>query len=404
MDELMRKAAADYPVKPHGLNWDKVAQQLDALDGVAPEKKSNGGSKKLLLLLPFILLSYVCDRFMTYEYGHLKKSDAVNTINKTGVKPAGPTGTNTTETAGVKVTGSKTKAATTLDFPANSGERPVAMNSLVVRNNPERGTMGFLKSSAPMVSEKSATAYSSAPLFFTAAGVAQQATITANIKHTPISGKQAIAVTEQMPALKKQTGTSSEKAYASLLFGPDFSRVKAQAMRPAGYSIGTLLGYRFHKKWAVEAGIFWDKKKYFSEGEYFKTDKINLPQHAKVMQIDGYCEMFELPLNIRYTLIDNKRSSITVAAGVSSYLMKKENYDYVYRQYNVDYSGTSNYDNASKNWFSIANLGIGYEHQVGSNTKLHVEPYIKLPLQGVGIGSLPLRSAGVLIGVTRRIY
>jgi hypothetical protein len=28
MDDLMRLAAADYPVKPQGADWDKVAQQL----------------------------------------------------------------------------------------------------------------------------------------------------------------------------------------------------------------------------------------------------------------------------------------------------------------------------------------------------------------------------------------
>src|SRR4051812_17168165 len=129
MDELMRKAAADYPVKPQGLNWDKVAQQLDALDGAAPEKRSNGGSKKLLLLLPFILVSYVCDRFMTYEYGHLKKVEVVDTISKPGVKSGDLTETSTTETAGVQLNGIKTKTAATVALPANTGERSVATNS-----------------------------------------------------------------------------------------------------------------------------------------------------------------------------------------------------------------------------------------------------------------------------------
>jgi len=241
MDELMRKAAADYPVKPQGLNWDKVAQQLDALDGAAPEKRSNGGSKKLLLLLLLILLSYVCDRFMTNEYGHLKKSEVVNTISKPGVKSADLTETNTTETAGVQVNGIKTKTAATVAFPAKTGEQSVATHNLVVRNNPEHSTMGFLNSGATMVSEKGTTTYLPAALFFTTSAVAQQATITANIKHTPISGKQAIAINEQMPDLKKAMDARSEKAYASLLFGPDFTRVKSQAMRPSGYSVGAML-------------------------------------------------------------------------------------------------------------------------------------------------------------------
>ena len=86
--------------------------------------------------------------------------------------------------------------------------------------------------------------------------------------------------------------------------------------------------------------------------------------------------------------------------------MKEENYDYTY------YYGTSGvsavhsktYINESKNLFSIVNLSLGYTHKMGKIVDLRVEPYMKLPIQGVGVGQLPLLSAGIHIGVTGKLF
>jgi len=33
-----------------------------------------------------------------------------------------------------------------------------------------------------------------------------------------------------------------------------------------------------------------------------------------------------------------------------------------------------------------------------------VEPYLRLPLAGIGTGKLPIMSAGINIGITRRLW
>jgi hypothetical protein len=78
--------------------------------------------------------------------------------------------------------------------------------------------------------------------------------------------------------------------------------------------------------------------------------------------------------------------------------MQKEDYTYAYERYNTVFNSTKYYKRTSRDWFSIANISLAYEQQVGRG-RLRIEPYIKQPLRGVGVGSLPLSSAGVLAGV-----
>jgi hypothetical protein len=122
-----------------------------------------------------------------------------------------------------------------------------------------------------------------------------------------------------------------------------------------------------------------------------------------VILVDGYCAMFEIPVNLRYRLLQNRRTVLAASVGVSSYLMQDEDYDYVYRRYDEDYAGNAKYKRASKDWFSIANIGLSYEYRLGMQSKIRVEPYMKLPIRGVGIGSMPIHSTGLMIGITRTI-
>src|SRR5215218_1154675 len=87
MDELMRHAAESYPVKPLGADWEKVAQQLETAETKAPPGSTYGGLKKLLLLLPFILASFVCDKFFTMKWGTLQTLETAASRPVTNTTP-----------------------------------------------------------------------------------------------------------------------------------------------------------------------------------------------------------------------------------------------------------------------------------------------------------------------------
>jgi hypothetical protein len=397
MDELLRRAAEGYPVKPTGADWDKVAEQLEAAETKAPPGPQYGGLKKLLLLLPFVLASFVCDKFFTVKWGTLPTMETAArghvpdlvTNNEKQAKRANVPVRNYTQ----KRTGETRKTPQELHMP----EPEITESPAITTHKKPLQTMGSLKS-LPFAAGNEPTSD-----FLTVANNSTEPVLQ-KLQHVIVIGKEKLINPITSP-LKKQRDAHTGKGYISLLVGPDISWVKDQRIEATGYSIGLLAGYNFSRKWAVESGVFWDRKNYYSDGEYFKTNKIKLPQGTTVLKVYGYCAMLEIPLNLRYTILAKKNMTFTATAGFSSYIMKKEDYDYVSKNIN---STTPYYGNAkriweSKDWLSVANLSLGYEHQFGPKSKIHIEPYLKLPLRGVGIGSLPLRSAGVLVGITRTI-
>jgi hypothetical protein len=405
MDDLMRRAAADYPVIPQGADWEKVAQQLQATDKSGTEKQRYGLLRKLLLIVPFLLAGFVCDRFFKQEHGDLNKfgtGERTHSIDKDTQLPVAKKQFQTSKGVYVKsnknipqnrikknVAGIKTYKNKDV---ANSVKKSVVQDNLFSPHG-----MGFLKSSLPV------TNASGLPFFETGLPATAVKTPAPSSIATPLHGITLPNKTHSRSKQKSLQHEDLKKFYVSALAGPDWSRVKAQKRDETGYSAGLRAGYNLTKKWAVEAGAVWAKKAYYSEGEYFKPDKLYLPQHSTIIQVDGYCAMVEIPVNLRYNAVRKRGSVLFAAAGVSSYLMQKEDYNYVYKRYNNYYSGNKIYEKASKNWWSVVNISVGYERRIFKATSIRIEPYVGLPLKGVGIGSLPLTSTGVLVGITHPV-
>jgi len=193
--------------------------------------------------------------------------------------------------------------------------------------------------------------------------------------------------------------------YTALMVGADVSTVKLQSVKGMGNSVGLLLGYHFSKsKFNIETGIYWDTKKYYSAGEYFNKSKLPPSwQNENLLYVNGNCNMFEIPINVRYNLIQHKTTTLFAVAGLSSYIMSKEAYSYRLEDATGwAWDGNKSYYHSTRNWFSILNLSVGYEHHLGKIGDIRIEPYAKLPLSGIGLGSLSLSSAGLNIGLSRR--
>jgi outer membrane autotransporter protein len=78
--------------------------------------------------------------------------------------------------------------------------------------------------------------------------------------------------------------------------------------------------------------------------------------------------------------------------------MKRETYYYHY----YDQSGQYRYNgwtmrDKNKHHLSVLTLGAGYEYKISEKLAFSAEPYVKLPLAGVGFGKIKLNSGGILI-------
>ena len=199
---------------------------------------------------------------------------------------------------------------------------------------------------------------------------------------------------------KPNSAISNKGFYTSLFGGPDLSSVKLQSVSQLGFSLGITVGYHFNKRFAVETGLMWDKKYYYSSGEYFDKSGTRIPSNVNILNVNGSCNMFEIPVNLRYDFATTSNHGFYVKGGFSSYIMKKENYNMVLGHPGYEHDSAYSYNNSSRDIFSVLQLSGGYERSIGTNTNIWIEPYLKIPLQGIGIGSMPISSAGFYIGIS----
>lgn len=194
--------------------------------------------------------------------------------------------------------------------------------------------------------------------------------------------------------------------YTGFTVAPDVSFIHFQKTSPIGIGGGILLGYHFNNRLSVETGLLFDRKNYYTSAKHFDKSKIpffNNNPGAVLHSVSGDCNMFEIPVNLKYSFLLKNKNSMYAIAGLSSYLMGHEYYDFDYTQWGAEYSGGRPYDNHNKSWFSIINLGLGYERKLGSKTNLRIEPYVKVPVSGAGTGNISITSTGLYLGLTRRI-
>lgn len=191
--------------------------------------------------------------------------------------------------------------------------------------------------------------------------------------------------------------------YGGVVVAPDLSTIKFQSLRGSGYSAGLLLGVQLSRRVAIETGAYFDSKKYYTAGEYFSSKNVEFLNYVDLLDVTGSCQMIEVPVNLKYNFITGKKTNWYATTGLSTYFMFKESYDYSYIYNGYAREKSASYSKGSQNWFSIVNFSIGYEHQLGRIGNLRIEPYLRIPMSGMGTGSLPIMSSGLNIGITRRI-
>jgi len=210
--------------------------------------------------------------------------------------------------------------------------------------------------------------------------------------------------TQVKAAVKDPKSPHKHSLYVGILGAPDLSTIDFQKIKSVGTTYGILGGYTFNQTWSLETGVYLDKKKYFTDGQYFSKKNVPALQYIELQNVDGTCNMVEIPLNLRYNLSQGKQHKFFATAGLSTYLMSKEWYAYQVWTSSGPANKPFTYTNPYHYLFSIVNMSIGYEQKLGKIGDLRIEPYLRIPLSGIGTGSLSILSAGLNLGITRRIW
>lgn len=186
--------------------------------------------------------------------------------------------------------------------------------------------------------------------------------------------------------------------------GADMSYIRLSNQGKTTLLYGAGLGYTIGKRWMVRAGVYSVEKIYAAS----KADYSLPPQAANnpyLYQIDARCRVLEIPVGVTYTFAGQKNHRWFAGAGLASMLMKTEQYDYQYKSATgMQYTRSYGTRNENKHYLAILSLSAGYQYQVGKRFALLAEPYLQLPLNGVGLGKVKLQSTGLLLTAAFRPF
>ena len=413
MDEVFRRAAEDYPLNTDSADWNEVLKKLSSDDAekttvVTPNKKNYKPLLLLLLLLPVTWIGYEYFRPNNYD---LRNSIADKHVSKNiaSSKQSSTTQLNKTRSENINLPQTVTPAALQAS-PVNNHALYQGNKNYIykqkgrtrsIQSAPQATQINNIVPDQASVLENVIKKEDARVIVNNENG--KKKTAIENISTKQDSDKKENNTTTVIEKTKNQKPTKQHGMYAGIYFSPDISTVKFQSVKGTGHTIGLLIGYQFNKKLSLETGLAWNKKHYYSNGDYFNTKNIVLPAYAKITQLDGVCKMIEVPVTVRYNFRSSVKTNLSVSGGVSSYIMKSESYDYTIDHTGLQYPRSADYKNSSTNLFAVANIGFGYNRSLGKGTALRLEPYIKIPLTGVGIGKLPIMSTGMNIGITKKL-
>ena len=387
MDDLFRKAAADYPLKLNESRWDDIAPLVvqSPLNGALTPKTISRKYAGLLTIFFLLLLTtgLITNTFKPVMQIDLLPSQAENKTNNTGI--AFETGDHTKN----KIT--EKKQSQQHHYPGQSTLQSIIDYSSLIEKKEMLQKKSKDNDSFETKSKQSSENCLVNTILLTKNAietsnnidpVVEQETLAENNKIEV--GKDSISQTENT---NRQKISGLQKGiYLGAVAGPLFDEVKNQGLKKTGFSAGMIAGYQFKNHLSVETGLLYAKKPYFSTGKYFSMDKISntMPAGMEILSLEGNNYVLEMPVKIKYDFLLRNKSNFFLSAGITSYINTHEKNNYLVFINGSQQSMISSYKNKSRSLAATVDISVGYEHKINKSNRIRVEPYLQIPIRGMG--------------------
>lgn len=302
-------------------------------------------------------------------------SNLIKNKSRTSIKAKMPVAVNdditNNNSSAVKKINGKTKATIKAAVPVDEEEKTVTVNNKVVTSINTNDSTAIINKQTDSLTTKT---------------------------KTPVNDMAAKQITAATPSFKKQTNNKSFKNNFAITVsaGADKSFIQTTNPGKTKFIYGAGVAYSFAKNFTAEAGFFVSRKVYDAKPADYKF--YGGATYPNLYLINANCKVYEIPVSISYNFAPGKKHSWFATGGLSSIIMKKEDYNYKYKtpsgQY---YNYTHTYTNENKHFFSVITLAGGYQYSLNHHLQFMAGPYLKMPLSGIGAGSIKLKSGGVLL-------
>ncbi|HUX84749.1 MAG TPA: hypothetical protein VMV20_05915 [Chitinophagaceae bacterium] len=213
-----------------------------------------------------------------------------------------------------------------------------------------------------------------------------------------VFGRAPVSLSDQSPPVPKIRRPAMIRWQADLLLGPDLTLVTSSLWSNPGMDAGIRMSYHFSEKWQLESALLYSSKIYKAlPSEYHPIQPYTgMPD---LQQINANCRVIDLALDVRYNFKTTLGGTWFAEAGLSSYWMNREAYTFNYKSGGYPTSTSLAISNMDRHPLSILNLSAGYEFRLSRRVSWQVQPFLKLPLSGIGYGRVHLVSTGMLFSI-----
>lgn len=201
---------------------------------------------------------------------------------------------------------------------------------------------------------------------------------------------------------KKPSAKNKKNNYFffSLSAGPDVSAAGINSIGKLKPVYGIGVGFSFHDKFTLRTGFYSARKIYTASPDEYHPPYDFWTYYPYLKKVNADCKVFEIPLTLSYNFSHSVNHTIFGTAGISSYLMKRETYNYISKlPSGLTTNRQQTLNNKNKHYFSVVTLSGGYERNLSKSVSIAAEPYVKIPVDGIGFGKVQLNSAGVLFSL-----
>lgn len=221
----------------------------------------------------------------------------------------------------------------------------------------------------------------------------KQDVVTTNVATKDVAPQNTQAQTAKPPIHKEKSNWLSGFAFL-LSAGPDVSKAGGSNLGKLTLAYGAGISYT-KSRFTLRAGVYAGRKIYKANASDYELSW--QPSNLKFEGADANCYVIEIPVGLYYNFAFGKKSNWFAGAGLSSYLMKSETYNYQFKtSTGTYYNWKYQYNNENKHYFSVLDLSGGYSLHLNNTISLSAEPYLKVPLTGIGAGKVDLKGGGVL--------
>jgi hypothetical protein len=216
----------------------------------------------------------------------------------------------------------------------------------------------------------------------------------------PLSAQDTLAGVLRRPIPPVDSTTQPEKSVASfyrvvigVAAAPSWSAVRTLNTAQLGGNLGLTLEYRLTTRLRLRTGLVRSVKRY----EAASSDYTPLPAwnwRPGNYEVYANCRITEIPLDLRYDMVSKPTYLVFAGAGLTSLLMRHEQYAYDYQVNGQNRTAAAKVVNGSNYAFGLFTISTGVERALGSRWSVQAEPFLELPLGSVGAGKVRLSSAG----------